>query len=72
MSRLPDVPQLSFLGSTLQPAILAKDLGIILDRHLTYDHNITYLVSSCFSKLRQINRVKKNFNKKTYNITSFQ
>ena len=38
---------------------LKGDLGVILDPHLTYDHHISKTVSSCFSKLYQINRVKK-------------
>ena len=44
---------------------LKGDLGVILDPHLTYDHHISKTVSSCFSKLYQINRVKKNFDKQT-------
>ena len=44
---------------------LKGDLGVILDPHLTYDHHISKTVSSCFSKLHQINRVKKNFDKET-------
>ena len=41
-----------------------KDLGVILDSNLTYDDYITKTVSSCFSLLAQINRVKHAFNKK--------
>ena len=41
-----------------------KDLGVILDNNLTYDDYITKTVSSCFSRLAQINRVKHVFNKK--------
>ena len=44
---------------------LKGDLGVILDPHLTYDHHISKTVSSCFSKLHQINRVKKNFDTET-------
>ena len=41
-----------------------KDLGVILDNNLTYDDHITKTVSSRFSRLAQINRVKPAFNKK--------
>ena len=32
---------MSFLGATLKPAASAKDLGVFLDPHLTYDHPIS-------------------------------
>ena len=38
-----------------------KDLGMLLDPHLTYDKHIQALSSSCISKLGQIGRVKPNF-----------
>ena len=51
----------TFMGRTLTPVDSARDLGVIMDSHLTYDSHISYLVSLCLSKLVQINRVKKNF-----------
>ena len=68
MRRISEVPQVSFLGWILQPATSAKDLGVTLDPHLTYDYHITHVVSSCFSKLYQINRVKKSFIKETLKL----
>lgn len=53
----------SFMGKTLTPVDSARDLGVIIDSHLTYDSHISHLVSSCLSKLVQINRVKKSFDK---------
>ena len=53
----------SFMGRTLIPVDSARDLGVIMDSHLTCDSHISYLVSSCVSKLVQINRVKKCFDK---------
>ena len=41
-----------------------KDLGVILENNQTYDDYITKTVSSCFSLLAQINRVKHAFKKK--------
>ena len=54
---------ISFMGRTLIPVDSARDLGVIMDSHLTYDSHISYLVSSCLSKLVQVNRVKKSFDK---------
>ena len=48
----------------LLPVPSRKDLGVILDNNQTYDDYITRTVSSCFSLLAQINRVKHAFNKK--------
>ena len=53
----------SFMGKTLTPVDSARDLSVIIDSHLTYDSHISRLVSSCLSKLVQINRVKKSFDK---------
>ena len=41
---------------------------MILDSHLTYDNHISQLVSSCLSKLVQINRVKNCFDKETLTL----
>ena len=53
----------SFMGKTLTPVDSVRDLGVIMDSHLTYDSHISYLVSSCLSKLVQIKRVKKSFDR---------
>lgn len=65
LSRLLNDPSVVFLGKTLKPVDSAKDLTVLLDPHLTYDHHISLVVSSCFAKLCQINRVKRSFDKKT-------
>ena len=49
---------LSLLGKQLTPAKSAKDFGVILDPNLTYEDHITKTVSTCMSRLGQINRVK--------------
>jgi hypothetical protein len=43
-----------FLDETIIPVPFAKDLGMTLDSYLTYDQNITNLVSSCMNSLCQI------------------
>ena len=64
-SRLPEDPEVVFLGKTLKPTESAKDLGVFLDPHLTYDHHISCVMSSCFAKFCQINRVKRSFDQET-------
>ena len=44
---LPQNLSMSFLGATLKPVASAKDLGVILDPHLNYDHHTSKTVSSC-------------------------
>ena len=68
LNKLPQNLSMSFLGTILKPAAYAKDLGVILDPHLPFDHHISKTVSSCFSKLYQINRVKESFDKKTLKL----
>ena len=60
-------PAVSFLGKTLTSLMSAKNRGMIIDSHLTYDsHNIiSQLVSPCLAKLVQINQVKNSFDKDT-------
>ena len=65
MSKLPANISVNFLGKSLKPAVSAKDLGVTLDSHLTYDNHISQLVSSCMNKLCQINRAKNSFDTKT-------
>ena len=59
---------LSLLGKELTPAESAKDLGVILDLNLTYEDHITKTVSTCMSRLGQINRVKHVLDKDTLTI----
>ena len=63
MSSHPVDFSVSFMGRTLTPVDSARDLGVIMDSYVTYDNHISYLVSPCLSKLVQINRVKKSFDK---------
>ena len=63
--RFSSSPVVSFLGKSLEPVASAKDLGVTLDSHLTYDCHISNVVSSCMAKLYQINRVKNSFDGKT-------
>ena len=64
LQRLPKEMLLTFLGEVIKPVTSASDLGVTLDNHLTFDSHITKVVSSCMSKLCQINRVKSSFDHK--------
>ena len=68
LQNLPSDMSLIFLGEIITPVPVAKDLGLIMDSHLTYDQHITEVVSSCMSKLSQINRACKCFNKETLSL----
>ena len=68
LSKLPQKPSITHLGARFKFVKSAKNLGLILDPYLTYDHHIFKNVSSCFSKLHQINRVKESFDKETFKL----
>ena len=57
--------KLSFLGKQLTPVEAARDLGVILDTSLTFDHHVSAIVASCMSRLGEINRVKHCFDNHT-------
>ncbi len=69
LQNLPTHINLKFLGKTLKPVSVAKDLGMHLDLHLSYDDHISKLSSTCINKLCQISRVKESFDKKNFIIT---
>ena len=65
MNQLESPVHINFMGENLTPVTEVKDLGMLVDSHLTYDKHIQALSSSCISKLRQIGRVKHNFDQST-------
>ncbi len=60
--------RLKLLGEELTSIKCAKDLGVTLDSHLTYNNHMQATVSSCMFRLGQINRVKHCFNRHTLTI----
>ena len=52
------VPPVTFLGKELLTVDSVKDLGVILDRHLSFNEHISTLVSDLMSKLYMINRIR--------------
>lgn len=69
LQRLPKDFHVTLLGKEVTPSNSARDLGIQMDATLSFDEHITNIVSSCFTKLCQINRIKYLFDKK-YGIQS--
>ena len=65
---LPTDFKLDFLSKQITPSSSGKDLGVVIDSHLTYDDHIDSIVSSCMGKLSQISRVKDNFDKDTCHV----
>ena len=59
--RLSDF-KLLLLGKELLPSESIKDLDVTFDPTLSFDNHILATVSSCMSKLAQINRAKHAFN----------
>ena len=62
LAKLPDF-RISLLGKKLVPASSAKDLGVVLDPHLTFDDHVLKTISSCVSSLAQISRIKHVFDR---------
>ena len=65
LSTLPEGFYVTLLGEEIYPVSSAKDLGIMLDKSLTYDDHNTEVVSKCVAALCQINRVKHLLDTKT-------
>lgn len=57
--------RLSLLGKDILPASTVTDMGVGFDSELSFDDHIIKTVSTCMSRLGQINRVKHAFDKKT-------
>ena len=68
LGKLLEEMTITFLGEEITPTTNAKDLGLTLDSHLTYDYHIKNVVSSCMAKLCQINRVKDSFHGDTLRL----
>ena len=65
LQQLDHLPNVDFIGKTLEPVSQVKDLGTILDSQLKYKEHVQHLSSSCISKLGQISRVKHLFDQST-------
>ena len=66
--RVSDIA-IPFLGKTLSPSNSCKDLGIVFDKHLSFNDHTDYLTSSLLGKLCQINRVRHLLTKEALLIT---
>ena len=50
VNRLPTDLSVSFMGKSLKPVDFAKDLGVILDKHLNYDNHNNTLTQKPYAK----------------------
>ena len=64
LTRVPEGFGVTLLGKEMLPSCCAKDLGVIVDRRLSFDEQVTEVVSKCSVSLCQINRVKHLFDRK--------
>ena len=55
----------TFLGKEISHVPVAKDLGLFIDKTLSYNEHISKTISSCLYKLTPINRIKHLLDKKT-------
>lgn len=58
MLKRTSIPPIMFMGKELTIVTSVKDLGIVLDRHLSFNEHICTLVSDLMSKLCMINRIR--------------
>ena len=57
LAKLPDF-KISLLGKDLALASSAKDLWVVLDPQITFDHHVLKTTSSCMLSRAQISRVE--------------
>jgi len=57
-ARVPKGLGVTLLSKEIRPSCSAKDLGVIVDSHLSFDEHVTEVVYKCIGSLNQINRVK--------------
>lgn len=66
LQQLPVNMSVNFLNETISPVPFGIDLGMTLDSLLTYDQNISSLVSTYMNTLCELNRLKNVSIKKFY------
>ena len=57
MLRRTPVPSIIFLGKDLAPVDASIDLGVVIDKHLSFNDHTSALVSDLFGKLCAISRI---------------
>ena len=65
LARVPKGFGVTILSKEILPSCSAKDLGVIVDSHLSFDEHVIEVVSKCIGSLCQINRVKHLFDRST-------
>ena len=65
LERLLENFHITVFDKEIRPVLNAEDFGMLLDSRLSYDEQITSVVSTCIAGLCQINRVKHILDKRT-------
>lgn len=60
-----DEGSVSVGGSAIRPSLRVKNLGVILDQHLTMESHINNIKKSCLYQIRNIGRIRKYLNDHT-------
>ena len=65
LARMPKGFGVTLLSKETLLSCSAKDLGVIVDCHFSFDRHVTKVVSKCIGSLCQINCVKHLFDRST-------
>ena len=65
LARVPKGFGITLLGKEILSSCSTKNLGVIVDSHLSFDEHVTEVVSKCIGSLCQINRVKHLIDRST-------
>ena len=52
-------------NTTIQPVFSAQNLGVIFDSNLSFSDHISYISKSCFSHIRDLQRIRSTLDHKT-------
>ena len=63
ISRIPPDPKIIFGETAITPSQTIKNLGIIMDQYMLYDHHINYIVKKANGVLLFLNRIQERFDK---------
>ncbi len=65
LSHIPENVKIHFDDTSICPSTHVNNLGLHLDRYMTFDKHVNDLTKKALGTLMYINRVSMNFDKKT-------